>query len=71
MGTAALIKEMSGKSISVIDSTNSTNEAISCPDSNTVDISVGVLNIPDGQIEMSLHPIQHRPSVKMHFLAEF
>jgi hypothetical protein len=66
-GIASLIKKMSGKNASVINSTYCSNKAVVCSWNNNVDHTSEVLNSLDRQITISIDPILHRPSAKIHF----
>jgi hypothetical protein len=69
IGITSGIKEMSGKSTSVTDSTHCITKAILCLGINDVNcISEEVF---DGQINTSIDTILYRPSVKIHFPTEF
>jgi hypothetical protein len=67
MCIALLIKQMSGKSTSVIDPTHCINKALLCLGSNVNHSSEKVLNSLEGQIKINIDPILYRPSAKIHF----
>lgn len=72
MDFASVIKDKSGNSISITDSThciNKTNLWSGKNDDNH--INEVVLNDLDRQIKISIVPMQFRPSVKVHFPVEF